>query len=73
VELLELLPTYMSLHFREEVQGGLLTFDYRLHPGASSTRNALAILELAGFPAEVVAESRRTAASLEKRLRINRI
>ena len=28
VELLELLPTYISFHFREEVQDGLLTFDY---------------------------------------------
>ena len=72
VELLELLPTYMSFHFREEVKDGLLTFDYRLHAGACSTRNALAILELAGYPAEVVAASRRTAASLEERVRITR-
>ena len=72
VELLELLPTYRSFHFREEVQDGLLTFDYRLHQGACSTRNALAILELAGYPAEVVAESRRTAVALEERLRSTR-
>lgn len=72
VELLELLPTYRSFHFREEVQDGLLTFDYRLHSGACSTRNALAILELAGYPPAVVAASRRTAASLEERLRSNR-
>ena len=72
VELLQLLPTYKSFHFREEVQDGLLTFDYRLHAGPCSTRNALAILELAGYPAEVVAQSRRTAAALEEPLRSNR-
>jgi hypothetical protein len=61
VELLAMLPGYASFHFREEVRDGALHFDYRLHDGPSSTRNALAILELAGYPAEVVAEARRLA------------
>ena len=68
VELLELLPDYASFHFREEVRDGALTFDYRLHDGACSTRNALAILELAGYPGGVVDEARRTAGVLEARL-----
>jgi DNA mismatch repair ATPase MutS len=61
VELLELLPDYVRYHFREEVRDGQLTFDYALHLGACSTRNALAILELAGYPEEVVEDARRTA------------
>jgi hypothetical protein len=61
MELLPLLPRYVAHHFREEVQGGALIFDYRLHDGPSSTRNALAILELAGYPPDVVADARRTA------------
>ena len=68
VELLELLPSYAPYHFREEVRDGALTFDYRLHDGACSTRNALAILELAGYPGTVVDEARRTAGMLEQRL-----
>lgn len=71
VELLELLPTYGSYHFREEVRGGALTFDYHLHTGACSTRNALAILELAGYPESVVAGARATAAALEQRVHLH--
>ncbi len=67
VELLELLPEYATYHFREEVRDGELVFDYQLHDGACSTRNALAILELAGFPPAVVDDARRTAAQVERR------
>ena len=62
IELLELLPGYAMFHFREEVRDGELTFDYRLHEGPCSTRNAIAILELAGYPRTVVEDARATAA-----------
>ena len=68
VELLELLPGYVSYHFREEVRDGQLMFGYRLHEGACSMRNALAILALAGYPAAVVEDASRIAADLEMRL-----
>jgi hypothetical protein len=71
VELLELLPTYGSYHFREEVRDGALTFDYHLRTGACSTRNALAILELAGYPESVVASARVTASALEQRVHLH--
>jgi hypothetical protein len=61
VELLDLVPGYATYHFREEVRGGELAFDYRLHEGPCSTRNAIAILELAGYPREVVEDARATA------------
>jgi hypothetical protein len=68
VELLELLPEYAPYHFREEVQGQQLTFDYRLRRGACSTRNALAILALAGYPPAVVEDATITAELLEQRV-----
>lgn len=58
---LELVPllqgAYVPHHFREEIAGGVLSFDYTLRPGPSSTRNALALLEWASYPAEVVADA----------------
>lgn len=68
VELLELLPAYTAYHFREEVDGKQLTFDYQLRSGACSTRNALAILALAGYPAAVVEDARLTASRAERRV-----
>jgi DNA mismatch repair ATPase MutS len=37
------------VHFREEVEGGALTFDYRLREGIATTRNALKLLEAVGL------------------------
>lgn len=67
MELLELLPHYEPFHFRESVRDGALTFDYTLYRGASSTRNALAILALAGYPASVVARAEELSAAIEAR------
>ncbi len=68
VELLALLPAYAPYHFREEVSDGQLAFDYQLHTGPCSTRNALAILALAGYPPAVVEAATRTARALEQRV-----
>jgi hypothetical protein len=58
---LELVPlldgAYVPYHFREEIAGGVLSFDYRLRPGPSSTRNAIALLAWAAYPPEVVADA----------------
>jgi len=52
VELLELLgSSFTPVHFREQVGDGGLTFDYRIRAGPSSTRNAIALLELMGVSA----------------------
>lgn len=62
---LELAPMlrdeFDAFHFREMIADGELSFDYTLTPGVSSTRNAIAILELMQFPAEVVADARSAA------------
>lgn len=49
---------FSACHFREQVRDGTLMFDYRIQPGLSSTRNAIALLEVMNFPAELVADAR---------------
>ena len=50
---------YDQYHFSETVEGETIRFDYTLKPGPLTTTNALRILELNDYPAEVVAEARR--------------
>jgi DNA mismatch repair ATPase MutS len=45
-------PQARNLHFRDEVAGEKLTFDYRLRPGPSPTTNALKIMEMEGLPVD---------------------
>ena len=65
---LELVPllhgTYAPYHFREDVAEGALSFDFRLRPGPSSTKNAIALLEWASYPPEVVADALATVEHL---------
>jgi hypothetical protein len=58
LEVLELLNgSYSAHHFREQIAGTALTFDYRLQPGPSSTRNAIALLEFMDYPRSLVADA----------------
>ena len=41
-----------NVHFRDEVVGGKLTFDYLLRPGPSPTTNALKIMAIEGLPVD---------------------
>jgi len=50
---------YENYHFRNDMEGGEIHFDYRLHPGISDSSNAVALLEIMGFPKEIVAEAGR--------------
>ncbi|HET7632941.1 MAG TPA: hypothetical protein VFK16_11590 [Gemmatimonadaceae bacterium] len=55
LEVLDLLgEAYTPVHFREQVVNDELTFDYLLHPGRSSTHNAIALLRFMRYPAQVV-------------------
>ncbi len=47
--------SYELGHFREELTDDGFTFDHKLRPGPSQSRNAIAMLEHAGYPSEVVA------------------
>ena len=66
IELAELLrgDGYELHHFREEVANGRLVFDYCLHTGPLTTRNAIRILELYDYPPELIAEAYDTQQKL---------
>jgi hypothetical protein len=67
IELVPLLSdSHAPYHFRESVAGGALVFDYRLRPGPSSTRNAIALLASAAFPESLVEDALRTVDTLER-------
>ncbi len=58
-ELLGMLgDAYAPHHFREDISGDSLTFDFKLRDGQATTRNAIALLELMKYPPEVVARAR---------------
>lgn len=58
LELVDLLgDAYHTCHFRELIADGKLSFDYRLRAGPSSTRNAIALLQLKQYPDEIVADA----------------
>ncbi len=62
LELQELLgEAYGVFHFEEQVADGGCTFDYRLHPGPTRSRNAIALLRINGYPEAVTDEALRLA------------
>ena len=48
-----------NYYFCESVQDGDVVFDYKLRKGISNTQNAIRLLEAVGFPAEIIAESKK--------------
>jgi DNA mismatch repair ATPase MutS len=62
-----LVETFQPKHFTERVEGDEVVFDYTLREGACPTRNAIRILEIAGFSSEIVEEARRVAGWLAER------
>jgi hypothetical protein len=61
IELQQLLgPGFLTFHFVEDPELPQV-FDYRLHPGISTTKNAIKLLEKIGFPPAIVREARRLA------------
>jgi hypothetical protein len=61
IELQQLLgPSFLTFHFVEDPDLPEV-FDYRLHPGISTTKNAIKLLEKVGFPPAIVREARRLA------------
>jgi hypothetical protein len=61
IELQRLLgPSFLTFYFVEDPELPEV-FDYRLHPGISTTKNAIKLLEKVGFPPAIVREARRLA------------
>lgn len=52
VNLADSIAGLRNFHFRETVEDGKMTFDYRLRRGPCPTTNALKIMQLAGLPVE---------------------
>ena len=66
-ELVDLLHgIYMPYHLADALNRDGLVFEYRLKPGAATTRNAIALLRQSGAPDGVVARALRRAALLDE-------
>jgi len=58
IELADLLQTEFDLyHLVEDIENDELVFDHRLKTGPLKSRNAIKILSLANYPAEIIAEA----------------
>ena len=62
IEMTELLKDlYENYHFEEEVREGDIFFNYQLLPGKATTRNAIKLLEIMGYDAEIIEKASRQA------------
>ena len=52
-----------AVHFGDEIVEGRMHFPYRLQPGQARTRNALRLLDIAGYPPALVRAARHDAAT----------
>jgi DNA mismatch repair ATPase MutS len=52
VKLANEIPGIANLHFREEVRGGKMVFDYQLRRGPCPTTTALEIMRMEGLPVD---------------------
>ncbi|MDO5041067.1 MAG: DNA mismatch repair protein MutS, partial [Peptoniphilus sp.] len=67
IELTELLKEeFENYHFEEEIKDRDVTFDYELKKGPSTTRNAIEILSIKGYPEEIVSGARKMAEEISK-------
>jgi Mismatch repair ATPase (MutS family) len=65
VELTDMLrDSYELYHFTEMVENNSIYFDYKLKEGNLSTRNAIKILELNAYPAEITSEAKDISRSI---------
>ncbi|MEH7108087.1 hypothetical protein [Bacillus sp. JJ1764] len=53
IELTTLATEFTNYHFRESVQEDCVKFDYKIHPGPSTTKNAIKLLEQMEYPFSV--------------------
>lgn len=46
--------SYQNFHFRETMTDAGLSFDYKLHPDKSNSKNAIALLKYVGYPESII-------------------
>ena len=67
IELTQLLKEEYDLyHFSEHVENQNISFDYKIKEGKMKTRNAIKILEVNGYPSELIAEAREISYEMDK-------
>ncbi len=67
-ELVELLDSvYAPWHYGESLDADGLHFDYRLRPGPTTTRNAVALLAMHGAPEALITAARARVVHLDQR------
>ncbi len=59
--------SYSNYHFRESIEDGEIRFDYTIHPGPSTTRNAIGLLEILGYPTSITETANGLARHFTKR------
>jgi DNA mismatch repair ATPase MutS len=65
IELQDLLENnYKMFHFSEQVEDGKFFFNYKLKEGPCSSGNAIKLLEIMNYPAEIIAEANSIAKKL---------
>jgi len=65
IELADLLQReYALYHFAENIADNALQFDHTLKPGPLTTRNAIKILEISGYPAAIIEEANTLSKTL---------
>jgi len=52
---------YDNYHFREQVTGDGIVFDYKLKDGPSTTRNAIKLLSFMDFPEDIISQAEELA------------
>lgn len=52
-----LLQHFDNYHFQEQITDGDILFDYKLYEGKSSSRNAIKLLGLLGYPEQIIRSS----------------
>ncbi|MCR5503393.1 MAG: hypothetical protein K6F53_10320 [Lachnospiraceae bacterium] len=65
IELTDILKEeYVNYHFKEEISENDISFSYRLLPGPADSKNAIRLLALMDFPAELVKDAEEYCISL---------
>ena len=57
---------FSNYHFQEEVSDDDVTFDYVLHPGRATSRNAIKLLGIIGFNKDIIQEATKAARDFEE-------
>jgi len=74
IELADLLQSdYKLYHFSEQVDNKTVDFDFKLKQGKVENRNAIRILEINGYPMQIITEAFDLSKKLDKIYNINKI